>query len=195
MKKYAILLLPSPAVALSLLAVPLAATVYFVFTQYSNKFIAEQSVDYFDIQNEFVRKILFDNSFAASFNRFSDFAFWGILAAIVIVVSWFFSVMKTTASNHTIVEGFNNFQTESSTWHRNFIIKIVIKVLLVIIGLYAFIRLLSQFIPDISATIGVQLRENTSENIKNIIVANLVAYVALLFIATAVKMFRHINVE
>lgn len=195
MKKYLTLLLPSPAVAISLLSIPLAATVYFVFTQYSNKFIAEQSVDYFDIQNEIVRKLLFDNSFAASFNRFSDFAFWGILASIVIVVSWFFGVMKTTASNHTAVEGFNNFQTESSSWHRNFVIKIVIKVLLVIISLYTFIRLLSQFIPDISLAIGAQLRENTSENIKNIVIANVIAYLALLVIVTAIKMFRHINVE
>lgn len=195
MKKYAALLLPKPAISIALLVIPFAATVFFIFTQYSNKFIAEQNVEYFDIQNDIARKILFDNSLAVGFNRFSDFLFWGILAAIIIVLSWFFGVMKTTASNHTAVEAFNNFQIDNASWHRSFAIKIVIKILLVIIGLYVFLRLLSQLIPTISTAVGNQLRENNSDNIKNIVLANLAVYFALLLITTVFKMYRHISVE
>lgn len=195
MKKLLVLILPTPSVAIALLALPLTSTTYFLFTQYSNKFIAEQSVDYFDIQNELVRKILFENSLAAGFNRFSDFLFWGILAAIIIVISWFIGVVKTTASNHSAVETFNNFQTDNASWNRSFAVKVIIKVLLVLIALYSLIRILSTYIPEISAAIGAQLREGSKENLINIFLANAVVYVSLLVIVVSYKIFRHISVE
>lgn len=195
MKKYINIFLPKPVALTSLTAIPLVFTVYFLVTQYSNKFIAEQSVDYFDIQNELVRKILFDNRLAVGFTRASDFIFWGVIAAAAIVISWFVGVVKTTTSNHKAVEGFNNFQSSEGSWHRTYIVKIVIKTLLAVISLYLLIATISKYIPNISTEIGVQLRSPSTENIITVVRANLIVYLCLVLTASVIKMFRHIQVE
>ena len=58
MNKYLRAFLPTPAVTLMLLFLPVILTTYFVVTQYADRFILENNVTYFDVQNNWFGQAL-----------------------------------------------------------------------------------------------------------------------------------------
>lgn len=174
---------------------PIAATIYFFATQYSNKFIVEQNVSFFDIQNGFVRSLVFDNKISTFFLRFSDFAIWGVFAAIILVVSWFISTARTTKRNHEVVTSFENFQVDRSTWRGHFMVEIGLKVLLVGLVLYLLMLILSTLTPNLVNAIGATLTEANAHNIQQVALANAYIYLAELAVVVATKLFKIIIIE
>lgn len=186
-------IVPKPSIWLGLLAVPLALSGYFLTKLYSNKFVLEQDFGYFDVQNSFVRTLLFDNSISEWFTRASDFLFWGVLAAIILVISWAVSAARTTKANHQAVEQFQNFNTSASSWHTHFVVQVVIKVLLAAIALYLMFALTFSLIPSL-IEVSAALIDKTG-GIAPVVLVNLRIYLYVLGVATAIKAFRHIAVE
>lgn len=195
MKTYIKAVLPKPSIAILLLLPPIATTIYFFVTQYSNKFIVEQNVTFFDIQNGFVRSLIFDNKISDFFLRFSDFAFWGVFAAIILVISWFVSAARTTKRNHEVVANFENFQVDRSTWRGHFLVEIGLKVLLVGLIAYLLLLILASLTPNLLNAIGGVLTESTSHNILQVALANLYIYLAEIGVVIAIKLFKIIIVE
>ena len=195
MKKYFQLFIPKPSTALLLLILPVSLTIYFVVSQYSNKFIVEQNVNYLDVQSDFVRTILFENRLSEFFVRFSDFALWGILAAIILVSVWFIGASKAAAHNHVAVEDFRNFRVDRTSWHGHFAVEVGLKTLLVIIITYLCMIILAKLVPQLIQNIGVALGDNTTQNILAVVIANMYIYGAELGIVLAAKAFRHIQID
>ena len=195
MKNFIRAVLPKPSIAILLLLPPIAATIYFFVTQYSNKFIVEQNVNFFDIQNGFVRSLIFDNKISDFFLRFSDFAFWGVLAAVILIISWFISVARTTKQNHEVVASFENFQVDRSTWRGHFMVEIGLKVLLVGLVLYLLLLILSTLTPNLVNAIGATLTEANAHNIQQAVLANAYIYLAEIAIVVAMKLFKIIIIE
>jgi len=194
-KTYLRAILPRPTIAILLLLPPIAATIYFFVSQYSNKFISEQHFTYFDVQNGFVRTIVFDNKISDFFLRFSDFAIWGVFAALVLIVSWFLSVARTTKRNHEVVTTFENFQVDRSTWRGHFLIEIGLKVLIVGLILYMLMLILSILTPSLLNAVGLVLTQVNAHNIFQLALVNLHIYFAELAIVIAIKLFKIIIVE
>lgn len=144
---------PSMAVTASLFILPIVLTLYFVVTQYSDKFIAEQDISYFDVQNNWLGQLFIDQKWVEWFNRFMDFAFWGILAAVVLVGVWMFTSAKVAMKNHYNEENFVNFQETKTRWHTHFFIVVVIKIAAVLILLFALFTLIGQRIPALATEI------------------------------------------
>lgn len=187
------LIVPKPSILVGLLAVPIGMSGYFFVTLYSNKFLLEQEVGYFDVQNSFVRTLLFDNSISEWFTRASDFLFWGVLAAITLVIAWAVSAAKTTKANHEAVQQFQNFSSSASSWHTHFIVQIVAKILLVIISFYLLFALMFSLTPALIETSAALI--DKSGGIADVLLVNLKIYLYVIGVATAIKAFRHITVE
>lgn len=185
--------IPKPSVLIALLAAPIGLSGYFFVTLYSNKFLLEQEVGYFDVQNSFVRTLLFDNSISEWFTRASDFLFWGVVAAIILVIAWAVSAAKTTKANHAAVQQFQNFNDSTSSWHAHFVAQIVVKALLVVIGLYLLFSLIFSLTPSLIETSAAVI-DNTG-NIPSVLFVNLKIYLYAVGIAATTKAFRHIIVE
>ncbi|MDQ5913035.1 MAG: hypothetical protein QG659_457, partial [Patescibacteria group bacterium] len=109
-------LFPSPATTLSLFILPVLFSIYYVVTKFSDRFIAEQEITYFDVQNSWTGQFFVTQTWLEWFNRFMDFALWGMLAAIILIFAWFVSSARTALSNHEAVEEFKNFREEKSSW-------------------------------------------------------------------------------
>lgn len=187
-------ILPQLWVSILLLVVPIGLTIYFFVTQYSNKFLLEQNVDYYQIQNGFVRSLLFDNKLTSFMTRSSDFIFWGVVAAVALLIAWFFSVAKTTAQNHNTVEGFENFQTNAAEWHRHFVVEIVVRILLFVVGVYMLVLCAFTLAPELVTAVAAQL-SGESDAIVRIFLLNLYTYIALFVAAVCYKNFRHIQLD
>ncbi|MBP9738513.1 hypothetical protein KBD20_02385 [Candidatus Saccharibacteria bacterium] len=195
MKKYIQLFIPKASTALLLLILPVSLTVYFVVSQYSNKFIVEQNVNYLDVQSDFVRTILFENRISELFVRFSDFALWGMLAAVILVSAWFIGASRTAAHNHMAVEDFRNFKVNRTSWHGHFAIEVGLKTLLVIIVTYLFMMILAKLVPQLIQNVGVALSEYSLQNVLDVVIANAYIYCAQLGIVIAIKAFKHIQID
>lgn len=186
-------IVPKPSIWLGLLTVPLVLSGYFLTKLYSNKFVLEQDFGYFDVQNSFVRTLLFDNSISEWFTRASDFLFWGVLAAIILVIAWAVSAAKTTKANHEAVQQFQNFSSSASSWHTHFIVQVVVKILLVIISFYLLFALMFSLTPALIETSAALI--DKSGGIADVLLVNLKIYLYVIGVAIAIKAFRHITVE
>jgi hypothetical protein len=140
-------LFPSSATTLSLFILPVLFSIYYVVTKFSDRFITEQEITYFDVQNSWTGQFFVTQTWLEWFNRFMDFALWGMLAAIILILAWFVSSARTALSNHEAVEEFKNFREEKSSWQQNFIIVSVVKFVLVVMMVITFFALLGQAIP------------------------------------------------
>lgn len=188
-------ILPQLWVSILLLVVPIGLTIYFFVTQYSNKFIVEQNVSFFDIQNGFMRSLFFDNQVSTYFQRFSDFAFWGVFAAVVLIAGWLISVARTTKQNHEIVAGFENFQVDRSTWRGHFLVEIGLKALLVIVAVYLLLLLVASLVPNLVHAVGATLTQASSATIRQVVVADIAIYLALIAIVVVVRLFKLVSID
>lgn len=188
--------IPSGAISLSLLILPIVLTTYFLISQYSSQFLASQeSVPYTAADQTFLGRLLVEQPWTEWLSRFSDFAFWGVLAAVVLVLIWAVSVARTSMQNHTITEGFKNFKVKKAAWHSHFAVEVGLKVLLVGIGLYAIILLLARAIPGLAVNISLLLESVSSETVLEIVKSNLYIFGLELLIACVIKIFRHVQLD
>lgn len=153
MKNVIFRILPSGAVTLSLLGLPIILSIYFIISRYSELFVTEQEITYFDVQNNWLGLIFLDQKWVELFNRLMDFAFWGVLAAIVLVGAWLFSAAKVAIENHYASEEFVNFRDSKESWHTHFFVTGFLKVMLVFIIIFAVFSLIGQRIPALATEV------------------------------------------
>jgi len=183
-------LFPSPAVILSFFALPLIFTIYFVVTRFSDQFIAKQDLTYFDVQNSLIGQLFITQAWLDWFNRFMDFALWGMLAGLVLVIAWLISSAKTALANHEAEEGFRNFSVSKETWHGQFVAVAIVKILLIIVMIFCLFSLLGQAIPMLASNITNLIQGITQAGIIALIsTVFLIVFLQFLF-ATAVKVFN-----
>ena len=137
-------ILPSPAVAVSLFILPFVLSVYFLATQYSDRFVSEQDISYLDVQSSWLSRLFLDQSWLSWFNRFMDFALWGLLAIVILFAIWFFGSAKVAVKNHYAQEDFRNFKASKNSWHGQFFVVALLKFLLIIVILYSFLSIVTQ---------------------------------------------------
>jgi hypothetical protein len=193
-RSYLQAILPTTAVAVSLLVLPFVLTVYFVVSQYSNRFILEQEVTYLDVQNNWLGQIMLNQSWVEYFNRFMDFAFWGFAAFIVLILAWAIGSTKVAFKNHYAAQEFNNFQVNKSTWHGSFFIVLVLKVMLVGIMLYALLAIIGRQAPALSAHISILLQGRvTWVALQPVLLSNAYIFLLQYVIAVSLKSFKHLQ--
>lgn len=195
MQKYFKNIFPSLAVTLSLLVLPIALTVYYIVSTYSNSFVSEQNINYFDVQGNFLGKALFEQGWVAWFNRFMDFAIWGLMAAIVLVAMWLISSAKVATKNHYAEETFANFKMNQKTWHRHFFVVAGLRVILAGIIMYSVVAIIGKSVPQIETTVSLAMQEVTTQTIKNVALAAGSVFVLQYLIITSIKTFRHLNLD
>ena len=188
-------LFPSPATTLSLFILPVLFSIYYVVTKFSDRFIAEQDITYFDVQNSWTGQFFVTQTWLEWFNRFMDFALWGMLAAIILIFAWFVSSARTALSNHEAVEEFKNFREEKSSWQENFIIVAIVKFVLVVMMVITFFALLGQAIPLLGMNISSILDNYSLSAIWALTYSVLlVVFLQFMFI-TCVKIFKITRVD
>lgn len=188
-------LFPTPAVTLSLFILPVLFSIYYVVSKFSDRFISEQEITYFDVQNSWTGQFFVTQAWLEWFNRFMDFALWGMLAAIILILAWFVSSAKTAISNHEAVEGFKNFREQKNSWHQNFVVVAIVKVLLVIMMAITFFALLGQAIPLLGMNVSSIIESyNLSALWALLYSILLVVFLQFLFI-TLIKIFKITRVD
>ncbi len=188
-------LFPSPATTLSLFILPVLFSIYYVVTKFSDRFITEQEITYFDVQNSWTGQFFVTQTWLEWFNRFMDFALWGMLAAIILILAWFVSSARTALSNHEAVEEFKNFREEKSSWQENFIVVAIVKFVLVVMMVITFFALLGQAIPLLGMNISSILDYYTLGALWALAYSViLVVFLQFLFI-TCVKIFKITRVD
>ncbi len=188
-------LFPSPATTLSLFILPVLFSIYYVVTKFSDRFIAEQEITYFDVQNSWTGQFFVTQTWLEWFNRFMDFALWGMLAAIILIFAWFVSSARTALSNHEAVEEFKNFREEKSSWQENFIVVAIVKFVLVVMMVITFFALLGQAIPLLGMNISSILDNYSLSAIWALTYSVLlVVFLQFMFI-TCVKIFKITRVD
>lgn len=195
MKKRYRELLPSGAATLGMLALPLVLTLYFVITRYSQEFIASTQVNYFDVQESLLTQWFISQAWLEWFNRFMDFAFWGVIALIVIMCAWAYSSTKVALSNHYTQQEFANFKTTKTAWHEKFFIVLIIKVILIVLVLYSIFAIIGKSIPQLAASISAVVYDFNVAGLKSPIVAFLAIFIYQYLIASSIKIFKHLSSE
>ncbi len=188
-------LFPSPATTLSLFILPVLFSIYYVVTKFSDRFIAEQEITYFDVQNSWTGQFFVTQTWLEWFNRFMDFALWGMLAAIILIFAWFVSSARTALSNHEAVEEFKNFREEKSSWQQNFIIVSVVKFVLVVMMVITFFALLGQAIPLLGMNISSILDNYTLSALWALAYSVLLVVFLQFLLITCVKIFKITRVD
>ena len=164
MKKYK-LIVPSWAAVLSFFILPFIFTIYFVVTRYSDKFLSTTQIDYIAVQNNFLATIFLQQAWNNWLSRIMDFAFWGVLASIGILIWWAVSTAKTSVQNHGIEQSYSNFGIDQKTWHRNFILVASIKTILVFLMIYSVFALIARAIPQLAYGVAACVQQVNSNHI------------------------------
>lgn len=194
--KYIKAILPSPAVFVSLFIAPLLLTLYFVLTRYSDRFLATQGVDYEAIQDNVLAVFFISGEWAQWLTRFMDFAFWGVLALIAILIAWGISVARTTVENHVTEQSFYNFKTAQKDWHGNFVMVTIIKVLLLLVMVYSVFQLIARAVPQLAAGIGSIVVEGVSaDSVLQVTLGALLIVALQLLFVMAYKMFKITQID
>ncbi len=190
MRRYITSILPTPAQWISFLILPLIFSVYFLITRYSDQFITTQGVDYIAVQDSVLASLYLTGQLSEWFTRFMDFAFWGVLASIVILVGWGFSVARTSVENHVTEQTFVNFQKNKQDWHGNFIIVAIIKVILVFTIVYCVFSFIAIALPRLALGIAQCVQAITWPHLQTVLlgIVLMVFYQAL--IVSAVKLLK-----
>lgn len=188
-------LLPSRAATLSLLALPSLLTFYFVATQYSQNFIVEQEITYFEVQSNWLGQLVLDQQYLEWFNRFMDFAFWGMLALVVLIIAWAFGSSRTSLQNHYAQERFQNFHESKVHWHEHFFVVLFLKSILVVLIVYSFFAIIGKYIPQLSANISTLLASPVTHNYMSVALTFCVLFVYQYVIAASIKLFKHMKAE
>lgn len=193
--KYIKAILPSPAVAVSFLILPSLLTFYFLLTRYSDRFLQTQGVDYEAIQDNVLAIFFISGEWSQWLTRFMDFAFWGVLALIVILIMWGISVARTSVENHVTEQSFYNFKTSKKDWHGNFVLVAIIKVLLVVLMVYSVFQLIARAIPQLAAGIAASVQGLSLETALQAVWGVVLIVALQLLFVMAYKMFKITQVD
>jgi len=147
---------------ISFLILPAVFGIYFFVSSFSDQFIKTQGIDYVAAQNNVLAQLYISGSLANFITRFMDFAFWGVLAAIFLLISWSFSVTKTSLQNRSIEQQFVNFQIPKKSWHSNLAAVLAIKTTSGILIIYFIIRIIINAIPMLSLGVSKFINHNGS---------------------------------
>ncbi len=188
-------LFPSLATTLSLFILPVLFSIYYVVTKFSDRFIAEQDITYFDVQNSWTGQFFVSQAWLDWFNRFMDFALWGMLAAIILIFAWFVSSARTAISNHEAVEEFKNLREQKLSWQQNFILVAIVKIVLVIMMVVTLFALLGQAIPLLGMNISSILDHYTLGASWALAYSVLLVVFLQFLLITFVKIFKIIRVD
>lgn len=148
MRRYLQYMLPTPAMWVSTLILPTVLTIYFLVTQYGNSFIETQGLDYAAIQGNVLATVLLSGQIGDIITRAMDFVFWGVLASIGLLIFWGVSVARTSVQNNSAISSFAN--SGNNDWHQKVLVLVGVKIITVIIMIYALISLLTQAIPRLA---------------------------------------------
>ncbi|MDQ5912664.1 MAG: hypothetical protein QG659_86 [Patescibacteria group bacterium] len=183
-------LFPSPAVTLSFFILPVVFSIYYVVTRFSDRFIAEQEITYFDVQNSLVGTFFVTQGWLDWFNRFMDFALWGMLAGMVLIAAWLISSARTAFKNHETETKFRNFTVSKESWHGQFIAVAAVKILLIVVMLFCFFSLLGQAIPLLAANIATLLQSITTSGVLATLYSVLIIVFLQFLFATSIRVFK-----
>lgn len=188
-------LFPSPATTLLLLVLPLVFSAYFVITRFSDKVIAEQNITYFDVQHSLAGQFFVTQTWLDWFNRFMDFALWGMFGAIIVILAWFVSSARTAVDNHQLETGFRNFREPTKKWHQKFIIVALMKMVLVVSMAVALFSILGQGIPLLAMNIASSVQYFTLQSLLPILYAVLFLVLLQFLFITCINTFRAIRTD
>jgi len=195
MKRYLKAVLPTPAMWVGFLILPTFLTVYFLVSRYSDQFIKTQGIDYVAVQNNVLAQLYITGSLANFFTRFMDFAFWGVLATIAILIAWSIGLAKTTLYNHTTEQQFTNFNQSSKSWHTNFVTVLVIKLLLVVLMIYFVFQIILTAIPTLASGIAACVLELGLPALVSVTTGYLLLVVFQALLVTSVRLFKTTQAE
>jgi hypothetical protein len=182
MKKYVKAVLPNSTEWVAFLALPTVFTIYFLVSRYSNQFIQSQGIDYVAIQNNFLAQLFITGKLANFVTRFMDFAFWGVIASIGVLIAWGIGAARVTVENHSVQSGFSNFTTSQSDWKKGLIVVSVIKVLLVAVMIYSAVSLFVFAVPRLATGVALCVQALNPTNV-------LKACIGFLYIVTLQALF------
>lgn len=194
-KSYLQAMLPTPAISISLLILPVLATGYFLFTEYTNKVISANGVVSFNLDNSFVARFFFGLPWSSWFSVAGDFVMWAILALVGIVIAWLISAARVAYSNHVVEESFKNFKVSKASWHGHFAVAVFIKIALSIIFIYCLANLLAQAIPELVLAIQDVLAQASTDTILEVIKANVIIFLLQYAMAACIKIIKHTEVN
>ena len=190
MKKYFSNIFPSLAASISFFIVPFILSVYFIITNYSDKFIATGNIDYFSVQSNVLATFFLSQSYVDWLNRFMDFALWGVFAAIVLLIVWAISVGRISVHNHLAQQEFVNFRASKQSWHGQFAVVAAVKVLLVFVMLYTVFQLIAHAIPLLATGIASCVQVVNGSNILGVAKAVLLIFVLQFLLVSCIKLFK-----
>lgn len=188
-------LFPSPAATLMLFILPLLFTVYFVITRFSDKFIAEQNITYFDVQHSLMGQFFVTQTWLDWFNRFMDFALWGMFGAIIVIIAWLVSTSRTAVDNHNMQTNFRNFKEHKTAWHQRFLVVATMKIILGISMFVAFFSLLGQGLPLLAMNIASSVQHFTPQSLLPVLYAILFIVLLQFLFITCIKTFKAIRAD
>lgn len=195
MKNNLLKLFPSATTATLLFALPIILAFYFIISRYSQDFITQQQINYFDVQNNWLGQVFINQEWLSWFNRFMDFAIWGVLAAVVLLGMWLFSAGRVSMQNHYAQQEFTNFRVPKNTWHTHFLVVITLKLLLVLVIIVSLFSLIAQAIPLLDTNISYMLQSFSWQKLWQVIVAGLLIVFLEYLIATCIKLFKTIHAD
>lgn len=181
------------AVNIGLLALPLVLTIYFIVTQYSDRFVVEQNISYFDVQNNWLGRLFLDQKWLEWFNRFMDFAFWGMAALVVLILVWAVSSVKVSFKNHYAQQSFTNFMADKKSWHGQFFVVLGLKASLVVLIIYSVLAIVGKIIPQLAANISLALQVAHWPTVRPVVIAFITIVGYQFVIATCIKTFKHLR--
>lgn len=193
MNKYLKVVLPTPAVFISFFILPLVFGVYFLLSRYSDQFIRSEGIDYVAIQTNVLAQIYITGQLADWVTRFMDFAFWGVLASIGVLIFWAISAARVTVRNHAVQQGFVNFKTDQRSWTNQLIIVSVIKVLLAAVILYSVLAFIVSAIPKLAGGVAAAISNLNGDSISKIGLAVVLMIFLQTLIVFCVKLFKHVE--
>lgn len=183
---------PSLTAWIVMFFIPIALIIYFVASEFSNQFIAEGGLSF---QQQWFELILKSQQAAESLSRFMDFAFWGILAFVIILISWAITNTKISVKNHYKQQSFVNFKTSKSTWHSRFYIVFAIKILLGLLVLFSIFKLIGNQAQALGTATNELSGVLNSSSLANIILAFCLFLIFELVIVSGIKTIRNLSLN
>lgn len=186
---------PSAFVTLSLTLLPIILAGYYTITRLSDQVANSDSLNFADFQNNFLAIFFLSKSWVLWFNEALDFILWGAVAAIILVVIWAVGATRVAVDNHNAQTRFKHFRVDEGTWHSQFVIVVIIKVLLVAIALYCAVLILVQAIPQLGLSVERAVQSFSWNTFKQALFAGLAIFVLQYVIATCIRLFRSLRTD
>lgn len=184
-------IVPRPVTFVLCLILPFIATVFFLVSTFRKNFIDSVVVDYMSLQQDFLGGMFISASLTEVFNRVLDFAVWGVIAAIFMVLLWLFDATRVAIHNHQAVTGFRNFSISQGTWHGHFIAMTILRIILSVMIAYIVILALVRIVPGISFAAHQIITEGSSPKlIGELILQNFYLWLAQVCCIVAVKFLK-----